>query len=93
MVWLAGRPSLSLSLSHTHTSNTLTPSQGPAAATDDGEEAEPCCPYIVLASWLDESLCVNEALYPPPPDLFLGLPPLDQQPMGSIPAMGCEAQR
>lgn len=29
-------------------------------------------------------LCVNEALYPPPPDPFLGLPPLDQQPLSSL---------
>ena len=31
--------------------------------------AEPC-PFPTLASWLDDVLCVNESLYPPPSDPF-----------------------
>ena len=51
---------------------------------EDEDEDEEGCPYIVLQTWLEDVLCVNEALYPPPPDPFVGLPPLERQHLNSM---------
>ena len=55
---------------------------------DEGEEEEEeedeGCPYILLQTWLEDVLCVNQALYPPPPDPFVGLPPLERQAINSL---------
>lgn len=47
---------------------------------EEGEEEEEGCPFLVLQTWLDEALCVNEALYPSPPDPFLCRPPESHPP-------------
>jgi len=51
---------------------------------EEEEEEEEGCAYILLHSWLEDVLCVNQALYPPPPDPFVGLPPLERQAINSL---------